>query len=167
MSNPSCTPSVPFRNGVASLSIICRCTNSSTARRRMFPNRHRLILHNSFGIAVAEQVFGLAITNANGRRVFVREIGQQHVLEDLGMIPTLADCLSEVRIRPWMRAPINSSATPWPTVPKDNCSIRLSQLRRGGGVIRAAAGKRLEKIRITASSRRRFHCPQSREGARG
>ena len=65
-------------------------------------NRHRLILHNSFGIAVAEQVFGLAITNADGRRVFVREIGQQHVLEDLGMIPTLGECLQEVRVRPWM-----------------------------------------------------------------
>lgn len=65
-------------------------------------NRHRLILHNSFGIAVAEQVFGLAITNTAGCRVFVREIGQQHVLEDLGTIPTLADCLQEVPIRPWM-----------------------------------------------------------------
>src|SRR5436190_13594138 len=65
-------------------------------------NRHRLILHNSFGIAVAEQVFGLAITNTAGCRVFVREIGQQHVLEDLGTIPTLADCLQEVSIRPWM-----------------------------------------------------------------
>lgn len=65
-------------------------------------NRHRLILHNSFGIAVAEQVFGLAINNTDGRRVFVREIGQQHVLEDLGTIPTLGECLQGVRIRPWM-----------------------------------------------------------------
>lgn len=65
-------------------------------------NRHRLILHNSFGIAVAEQVFGLAIINKDGRRVFVREIGQQHVLEDLGTIPTLGDCLHDVRIQPWM-----------------------------------------------------------------
>ena len=65
-------------------------------------NRHRMILHNSFGIAVAEQIFGLAITNSDGRRVFVREIGHQHVLEDLGTIPTLGDCLQEVRIRPWM-----------------------------------------------------------------
>ena len=65
-------------------------------------NRHRLILHNSFGIAVVEQVFGLAIRNTEGRRVFVREIGQQHVIEDLGFIPTLADCLKETRIQPWM-----------------------------------------------------------------
>jgi hypothetical protein len=65
-------------------------------------NRHRLILHNSFGIALAEQVFGPAITNSSGRRVFVREIGQQHVLEDLGFIPTLAECLAETPLRPWM-----------------------------------------------------------------
>jgi hypothetical protein len=65
-------------------------------------NRHRMILHNSFGIAVAEQVFGLAITNAEGRRVFVREISQQHVLEDLGFIPTLGECLQDLPIRPWM-----------------------------------------------------------------
>ena len=65
-------------------------------------NRHRLILHNSFGIALAEQVFGPAITNSSGRRVFVREIGAQHVLEDLGFIPTLAECLAETPLRPWM-----------------------------------------------------------------
>ncbi len=64
--------------------------------------RHRLILHNSFGILLAEQVFGAAITNAEGRRVFVREIGLQHVLEDFGCVPTLAQCLAETPIRPWM-----------------------------------------------------------------
>ena len=35
-------------------------------------NRHRMILHNGFGIALAEQVFGAAITNADGKRVFLR-----------------------------------------------------------------------------------------------
>jgi hypothetical protein len=65
-------------------------------------NRHRMVLHNGFGIALAEQVFGPAITNADGKRVFVREIGQQHVLEDLGCIPALAECLAELPLRPWM-----------------------------------------------------------------
>lgn len=65
-------------------------------------NRHRMILHNSFGIAIAEQVFGLAITNADGRRVFVREIGLQHVLEDLNFVPSLDECLRELPLRPWM-----------------------------------------------------------------
>ena len=65
-------------------------------------NRHRMVLHNGFGIALAEQVFGSAVTNSDGKRVFVREIGQQHVLEDLGCIPALAECLSELPLRPWM-----------------------------------------------------------------
>lgn len=54
-------------------------------------NRHRVVLHNSFGILLAEQVFGPALVNSDGRRVFVRELGQQHVLEDLGFIPSLAE----------------------------------------------------------------------------
>lgn len=64
--------------------------------------RHRLMLHNSFGILLAEQVFGAAITNADGRRVFVRDIGIQHVVEDFGFVPTLAECLTETPCRPWM-----------------------------------------------------------------
>jgi hypothetical protein len=73
------------------------CTKAHVA-----DNRHRMILHNSFGIALAEQVFGLAITNADGRRMFVREIGMQHILEDFGCIPTLGECLKELPLRPWM-----------------------------------------------------------------
>ena len=65
-------------------------------------NRHRMILHNSFGISLAEQVFGLALLNSAGKRVFVREIGQQHVLEDLAWLPTLTDCLQELPLRAWM-----------------------------------------------------------------
>jgi hypothetical protein len=65
-------------------------------------NRHRMILHNGFGIMLAEQVFGLAITNSDSKRVFVREIGQQHILEDLGWVPSLAECLQELPLRLWM-----------------------------------------------------------------
>lgn len=64
--------------------------------------RHRLVLHNSFGILLAEQVFGTAITNSDGRRVFVRDLGTQHVLEDLAFVPTLAQCLSGIPYEPWM-----------------------------------------------------------------
>lgn len=54
--------------------------------------RHRAILHNSFGIYLCEQVFGTTITNSDGRVVSVRDVGEEHVLEDLGLIPTLQDC---------------------------------------------------------------------------
>ena len=78
-------------------------------------NRHRLVLHNSFGILLAEQVFGAALTNNVGRRVFVRDLGVQHVTEDLGFVPTLAECLSGIPLAPWMagakyRGPLTTGA---------------------------------------------------------
>ena len=65
-------------------------------------NRHRMLLHNSFGLLLAEQVFGPSIQNSAGRRVFTRDLAAQHILEDLGFIPTVAECLGELPIRPWM-----------------------------------------------------------------
>ena len=65
-------------------------------------NRHRMLLHNSFGILLAEQVFGPALTNSAGRRVFVRDLATQHIVEDLGFVPSVAQCLEELPLRPWM-----------------------------------------------------------------
>lgn len=65
-------------------------------------NRHRAILHNSFGIFLAEQVFGHVIVNSEGKQVSVRDIGEQHVTEDLGAIPTISDYLSELPYKDWM-----------------------------------------------------------------
>ena len=72
-------------------------------------NRHRMLLHNSFGILLAEQVFGPALTNSAGRRVFVRDLTTQHVLEDLGFVPSAAQCLEELPLRPWMAGSRRSS----------------------------------------------------------
>jgi len=65
-------------------------------------NRHRMLLHNSFGLLLAEQVFGPSIQNSAGRRVFTRDLAAQHILEDLGFIPTVAECFGELPLRPWM-----------------------------------------------------------------
>ena len=64
--------------------------------------RHRLLLHNSFGMLLAEQVFGPALTNVDGQRVCVRDLAQQHILEDLGFVPTVADCFATTPCLPWM-----------------------------------------------------------------
>ena len=69
--------------------------------------RHRALLHNSFGIFLAEQVFGATITNSTGRKIPVRIIAEQHVTEDLGFIPTVADWMRAIGegkdgIKPWM-----------------------------------------------------------------
>lgn len=65
-------------------------------------NRHRMLLHNSFGILLAEAAFGPAICNALGRRVFVRDLAAQHIIEDLGFIPTVYECFAELPLQPWM-----------------------------------------------------------------
>lgn len=64
--------------------------------------RHRAILHSSFGIFVAERVFGTYITNSDGKDVSVRDICEDHVQEDLGFIPTVQDWFKELPIEGWM-----------------------------------------------------------------
>ena len=70
-----------------------------------FPDqRHRAILHSSFGIYLLAQVFGDVFTNSAGKKVSVRDIGEQHVLEDFGhkFIPTIQDYLVDMPLAPWM-----------------------------------------------------------------
>ena len=64
--------------------------------------RHRALRHHSEGIFLAERVFGVTITNSEGKRVPVRLIGEAHVKEDLGWIPTVKDWLMHLRLQPWM-----------------------------------------------------------------
>jgi hypothetical protein len=56
--------------------------------------RHRALRRHSEGIFLCERIFGVAITNSQGKKVPVRYIGEQHVREDLGRIPTAQDWLS-------------------------------------------------------------------------
>lgn len=64
--------------------------------------RHRALRHHAEGIFLAEQLFGVTITLSTGRVVPVRLIGEQHVLEDLGRIPSFADWVRAIRPEPWM-----------------------------------------------------------------
>ncbi len=60
--------------------------------------RHRVILHNSFGIQLCVQVFGDTITNSDGKKVPVQQIAEDHILEDQGCIPTLQEVLAHTPI---------------------------------------------------------------------
>ena len=64
--------------------------------------RHRALRHHAEGIFWCEEVFGHTITNADGKVVPVRFVGEQHVKEDLGWIPTLQDWFKNLRVQPWM-----------------------------------------------------------------
>jgi hypothetical protein len=63
---------------------------------------HRCVFHSAFGIYIVEEIFGRFLTNSDGKQVFVRDIAEQHVLEDLGFIPSLSDWLKEMPAQPWM-----------------------------------------------------------------
>jgi hypothetical protein len=64
--------------------------------------RHRALRHHAEGIFMAETLFGLTLTLSTGRVVPVRWIGEQHVREDLGFIPSFADWVKAIRPEPWM-----------------------------------------------------------------
>jgi hypothetical protein len=64
--------------------------------------RHRCMLHHSSGIFLAERVFGLTLANSAGRIVPIRLIGEQHMLEDFGRIPSFTDWVRCIRPEPWM-----------------------------------------------------------------
>lgn len=80
-------------------------------------NRHRALTHNAWFLSnVLERVkFANScdptpdnrfptIINSDGNEVSVREIGEQHVLEDyrLRYIPSAQDFLQEIEFQPWM-----------------------------------------------------------------
>ena len=74
---------------------------------------HRAIRHSSLGIFDAEVVFGVTLTNSAGRVIPTRWIGEQHLREDCGCIPTVADWLRDLPIAPWMvRSQILSDEVP-------------------------------------------------------
>lgn len=85
--------------------------------------RHRAILHSAFGIFLAEQVFGAAITNSEGKSVPVRLIAEEHVQDDLGFIPTVEHWLGEMPVRPWMSGTVKKTkilpAIPEPPTPSE------------------------------------------------
>ena len=73
---------------------------------------HRIVLHNTFGISLAERIFGDIvqtgtgkfvrqnfIMNSDGKRVYIRDIAQDHVLEDMhGIIPTMSELFEDITV---------------------------------------------------------------------
>lgn len=60
--------------------------------------RHRAIYHNAFGCFQAEKFLGHVITNSDGKKVPVRLIAEEHIIEDLGKLPTLEECLRDLPV---------------------------------------------------------------------
>lgn len=68
-------------------------------------SRHRAFRHHAQGIFECEKIFGVTITNSDGKKVSVRDVGEQHVLEDYGgrFIPTAQDYFQDtLPLKDWM-----------------------------------------------------------------
>lgn len=69
--------------------------------------RHRVLTHTSWFVGfVLEQVFGTTRVNSDAKVYSVRDVGEQHILEDFGgrFIPTVQDYLEPLPVKPWMLA---------------------------------------------------------------
>lgn len=64
--------------------------------------RHRALRHHAEGIFMLETLFGPTIALSTGRVIPTRWVGEQHVKEDLGFIPSFADWVKTIRPEPWM-----------------------------------------------------------------
>lgn len=74
--------------------------------KKYYPDmRHRSMRHHSEGIFWAEEKFGVYITNSDGKMVPIRTLGEQHILEDIGFIPTIKDYLDNMEQVNWMYKP--------------------------------------------------------------
>lgn len=76
-----------------------------SSKAAMGDSRHRALTHNTWFIGtIIEKVFGVTLTNSNGRTISTREIAEQHVLEDYRgrFIPTAQDFLANMELETWM-----------------------------------------------------------------
>lgn len=97
-----------------------------SSKAAMPDNRHRALTHNSWFIGPGgplELAFGTVIENSDGRKVSVRDLGEDHILEDFGMrfIPTAQDYLQEMEYKPWMN---NGQGDEGPTSHKKTTNAR-------------------------------------------
>lgn len=96
--------------------------------KSVFPdNRHRALTHNSWFIFVVERVFGHNITNSDGKKVSVRDICEQHILEDFGnkYIPTAQDYLEGMEFKDWMDNGIKGAPTSFKKIKERRDSARV------------------------------------------
>lgn len=69
-------------------------------------NAHRALTHHSFWIhEVMIPIFGYVMTNSDNKQVAVKDICEQHILEDFSMkfIPTAQDYIENLEFVDWIQ----------------------------------------------------------------
>lgn len=80
-----------------------------SSKAHLADHRHRALLHSSFGCFVAEKVFGHTRVNSDGKEYSVRDVAEQHCLEDLGKIPSVQDYLQHMDKVDWFGGPVRNT----------------------------------------------------------
>ena len=81
--------------------------------KMMYANfRHRALLHHAEGCYMAERIFGHTISTSNGKKIPTRWVAEQHILEDMGFIPSMQDWLSNIQAQEWMRPKFDKADQP-------------------------------------------------------
>lgn len=73
-------------------------------------NRHRVLTHTMFWVLeVMVPLYGEVITNSDGKLVSVKDICEQHILEDFRQkfIPTPQDFIENMEFKDWMQNAIS------------------------------------------------------------
>ena len=87
-----------------------------SSKSHMADIRHRLLLHHSFGVDLATRICGDialvgeryvhtgTIRNSEGKVVYVRDVAEQHIREDVLEIPSVAEAFA--MIEPHLAQPV-------------------------------------------------------------
>jgi hypothetical protein len=64
--------------------------------------RHRAVYHHALGCFMVEEKFGRTRINSDGKEYSPRDVAEDHIIQDLGFIPTLENYISNMTIQDWM-----------------------------------------------------------------
>ena len=73
-----------------------------SSKRTLGDVRHRSLYHHTEGVWLCQRIFGVTLTTEGGRKVPVRLVAERHIIEDLGWLPSPADFIAGMPIKPWM-----------------------------------------------------------------
>lgn len=73
-----------------------------SSKAHIADHRHRALFHSSFGCFIVEKMFGATRVNSAGGEYSPRDVAEQHILEDIGHIPTVQDWLQQLPLAEWM-----------------------------------------------------------------
>ncbi len=91
-------------------------------------NRHRALTHTSFWIhEVMIPIFGYTMKNSDGKDFCVKDVCEQHILEDFGMkfIPTPQDYLENMSFEDWMQNGIKGCPSSFKLI-KEKGNIKIN-----------------------------------------